>query len=511
MKVQNYLDKGILLLTCLTITFLCFCVFCFSKETQIALDYLRNILGDKLSPLTLYFGIIVFLVSLFLIFSKYGNIKLINKDKERKKERIPFITWGSMIFSCGLASDIIFYSFSEWMIYLSEPYVESKGNAFKLANVYAIFHWSLIPWSFYLVLAVCFGYLLHVKNSRREKISVACFPLIPTKYRFSTGRIIDAFAIFALIAGTATTFSIATPLMSDIICSLLGIDINRTLLNVAILLITFVIYTTSTIHGIKGLSICSKICMLSFVAVLIYVFAFGGKASYILENTASTIGYLCKNFFSMSVYTDPKREFSFPQNYTVFYWSYWIAWSIVVPFFIAKISRGRSVRELIIGGYLFGCGCTVLCFSILGNYSLGHELDTGSTILEAYRQSQDLYYVVKQIMLSLPYPKVFMSIVLFSMIIFYSTSFDSIAYSSARYSYKFISSTNTISKKVQFTWCVLLIILPIAQQFSDDYFACIQNICIIAAFPMLFIITLVIVSFLKEAYLVKTNVKNQTK
>ena len=84
MKVQNYLDKGILLLTCLTITFLCFCVFCFSKETQIALDYLRNILGDKLSPLTLYFGIIVFLVSLFLIFSKYGNIKLINKDKERK-------------------------------------------------------------------------------------------------------------------------------------------------------------------------------------------------------------------------------------------------------------------------------------------------------------------------------------------------------------------------------------------------------------------------------------------
>ena len=188
------------------------------------------------------------------------------------------------MFTCGLAADILFYSFAEWIMYADNPHVAELGDIEEWANVYTLFHWSFIPWAFYLDLAVAFGFMLHVKKRSRQRFSEACRPIIGNKADGLLGRIIDLFAIFALLAGTATTFSVATPLMSSIIGELFGLSINRNVITIVILLITCVVYTYAVLHGIKGIGILAKVCMTLFFGLLVFVLLFGGQGRYSIEN-----------------------------------------------------------------------------------------------------------------------------------------------------------------------------------------------------------------------------------
>ncbi len=119
-----------------------------------------------------------------------------------------------MMFTAGLAADILFYSLCEWMLYAGEPHISDMGSVQDWASVYPLFHWGPIPWSFYIILAVAFGFMLHVRKRNRQKYSEACRPVLGKRVDGALGRIIDLTAVFALLAGTATTFSLATPLLS---------------------------------------------------------------------------------------------------------------------------------------------------------------------------------------------------------------------------------------------------------------------------------------------------------
>lgn len=167
-------------------------------------------------------GLGVFLISLIIAFSKYGKIVLCGKDE---KPKYSFFTWGCMVFTCGLAVDIIFYSFSEWVLYADDPHVAEMGSIQDWSSVYPLFHWS-----FYLVLAVAFGFMLHVRKRNRQKYSEACRPLLGKHTDGIAGRIIDLLADFALLVGTATTFSVATPLMATILSEIFHIEVSRTVI-----------------------------------------------------------------------------------------------------------------------------------------------------------------------------------------------------------------------------------------------------------------------------------------
>ena len=115
-------------------------------------------------------------------------------------------------------------------------------------------------------------------------------------------------------------------------------------------------------------------CVYLFFGLLAYVLIFGGETRYIIETGFSSIGNLIQNFVSLSTFTDPQRTTSFPQNWTIFYWAYWMVWCVAAPFFIGNISKGRTVKQTILGGYIFGLGGTFTSFIILGNYSLGLQV-----------------------------------------------------------------------------------------------------------------------------------------
>lgn len=466
------------------------------EQSNAVLSRIRFFFGDTLGTYYLILGLGIFLLSLFLALSKYGDIVL---GDPGEKPRHSFFSWGCMMFTCGLAADILFYSPSEWILYATDPHIAELGSVQGWAGVFPLFHWSFIPWGFYLVLAVAFGFMLHVRKRTRQRYSEACRPLLGDKTDGIWGRAIDLLAVFALLAGTATTFSLATPLMARIILHLFHLEVSQTAVTIVILLVTCCVYTYSLLHGIRGIDILAKVCIYLFFLLLGYVFLLGGESKYIIDTGVASLGRMIQNFFELSTFTDPLRETSFPQNWTIYYWAYWMVWCVAAPFFIGNISRGRTVRQTILGGYAFGVGSTLLSFIILGNYSMGQEMLGKAEFIKEYLQSGDLYGVIVEMYRSLPLSSLVLVLLLTTMVAFYATSFDSIALTASCYSYYRLRDGEQPAKWVQLLWCILLIVLPIALVFSESSMNNLQSVSIVAAFPLGIIILLIVAGFLKDA------------
>lgn len=493
---HSKIDWMITLVPLAIVVALCIVFFFAPEQSNAVLSRIRFFFGDTFGTYYLVIGLGIFLLSLYIAGSKYGNIVL---GEANEKPKYSFFAWGSMMFTCGLAADILFYSFSEWVLYATDPHIAEMGSVQDWAGVYPLFHWSFIPWAFYLVLAVAFGFMLHVRKRSRQKYSEACRPILGRHTDGWAGRIIDLLAVFALLAGTATTFSVATPLMTAIIGELFHVTLSRTTINIVILLITCAVYTYSLLHGFKGISVLANICIYMFFGLIAFVLAFGGEMRYIVETGLSSLGRMVQNFIELSTFTDPLRTSSFPQTWTIYYWAYWMVWCVAAPFFIGSISRGRTVRQTILGGYVFGVGSTLTSFIVLGNYSMGQQMTGKADFIALYNETGDLYGMIVSILKTLPCAPLVMAVVLVTMIAFYATSFDSIALTASCYSYHTLKDGEQPHKGIQLLWCILLILLPIALLFAESSMNNLQSVSIVAAFPIGAVIVLIVASFLKDA------------
>lgn len=489
------IDWGITLIPVFSLLVLSALFFLLPEDSNRVLSQIRAFIGEEFGVLYLALGLGIFLFSLWLAFSDIGKLVL---GEVGEKPKYSFFAWGSMMFTAGLAADILFYSLCEWILYAKDPHIAELGTAQDWASTFTLFHWGLTPWAFYLVLAAAFGFMLHVRRRERQRYSEACRPLLGKHTDGMAGRLIDLLAVFALLAGTATTFSVATPLMSEAVRSLTGTALPQREITILILILTCIVYTYSVMRGMQGISFLAKTCTFLFYGILLYVLLFGGECRYILETGFSAIGRLLQNFLVLSTDSDPTRRTGFPQNWTIFYWAYWMVWCVAAPFFIGSISRGRTIRQTILGGYLFGVGSTWISFIILGNYSLGLQELGKQNLLSFYEKSTSLYETIIVALRNLPFAPLLLVILILTMIAFYATSFDSIALVASQYSYRRLPDGEEPANSVKGLWAFLLILLPLALVFSDSSMANLQSVSIIAAFPIGFVILLISLSFWKD-------------
>ena len=471
-------------------------LFILPEQSNAIIGRVRFFFGDTVGLYYLAIGIAFLAIAVYLCFSKYGDIVL---GDPGEKPQYSFFTWGSMMFTCGLAADILVYSFSEWVMYAVNPHLADMGPMVEWANVYTLFHWSFIPWAFYLVLAVTFGFMLHVRKRERQRYSEACRPVIGKHADGVLGRVIDLFALFALLAGTATTFSVATPLLASILMKLFGLTMSRTTVTIIILLVTCAVYTYAVLHGFKGIGFLAKLCIYLFFGLLIFVLICGGQGRFIIENGFQSLGKMVQHFIDLSTYADPVRANNFPQDWTIYFWAYWMVWCIAAPFFIGNISRGRTIKQVVSGGFVFGVGSTIVSFIVLGNYGLSLQSKGIADFVAQYEASGDLYQLILDIIDTMPAASFVLALTLVCMIAFYATSFDSIAYTAACYSYKRLDTHDKPHIAIQLLWCILLIVLPIGLVFSESSMNNIQSVSIISAFPIGIIMLIMIWSFFKDA------------
>lgn len=493
-NLRSQIDWLVTLVPLAGIVVLCILFFAIPEQSTAVVNAIRGFLGDDMGCYYVILGVGCVLCSLYMAFSKFGNIKLGNVDKPEYSN----FKWGSMIFTSTMAADILFYSCCEWALYANESHVEELGGIQMWASTFPLFHWGPIAWSFYIVLAVAFGFMLHVRKKNRQKFSEACRPLLGSKVDGLWGKVIDLVAVFALLAGTATTFSVATPLLAEALGEVFHIPTSAAL-SVIILIIIAVVYTITVLSGMTGITRLAGFCSYLFFALLIYVLVAGGETRYIIETGIQSLGNMTQNFIGLSTYMDPLRENNFPQNWTIFYWAYWMAWCVATPFFIGKISKGRTIKNVVLGGYGWGLAGTYTSFIVLGNYGLAqqmkHGLDTAGFIAEGGSYAEAIIKVFN----TLPLPAIALILLVITMIAFYSTTFDALTVVVSSYSYKEVPENEEPDKKIRVFWAVLFILFPIALIFAENSLNSLQSVAIIAAFPIGIIIILILAAFFKDA------------
>ena len=468
----------------------------FPERSTSVLNLIRGFLGNQLGSYYLLLGLGVFILTVVIACSKYGKIRLGYVEKPQYTN----FQWGSMIFTSTLAADILFYSMSEWAMYANEQHVTDLGSIQDWASTFPLFHWGPIAWGIYIVLAVAFGFMLHIRGRKKQRFSEACRPLFGDRVDGVLGKVIDVTCVVALLCGTATTFSVTTPLLSSGISRVFGLP-NTTGLVVSILVLIAAVYTITVLFGIKGISKLASFCVYLFFAILIYVLVAGGQTVYIIETGISSLGNMVQNFIGLSTYTDPLRANSFPQNWTLYYWAYWMAWCIATPFFIATISKGKTIRSIIVGCYTCGLSGTFMSFIVLGGFGLGEQMKNGKGLADAiYNSDYSVNYdAILDVFDALPWSEIGIIAIVVSMILFYATTFDTLTMVVSNYSYKNVVSEEMSSKVMRTFWSVVFILFPIALIFSVSTLAGLQSVSIIAAFPIGIIMILVIVSFFKDA------------
>ena len=493
-KLIKRLDLSTMIVPLVMIIFLCIVFMVMPKQSQNVLTSIRNFLGDDMGIYYVFLGVGAVVCSLFMAFSKYGEIRLGNQEKPQYST----FKWGTMIFTSTMAADILFYSLCEWALYGNDPHILAKGGMQKWAPTYTLFHWGPIAWSFYIVLAVAFGFMIHVRGREKQKFSEACRPLLGNRVDGALGRVIELLAVIAVLAGTATTFSLATPLLAEALGDVFGIPSGITLTILLLLVIAFV-YTLTVWFGMKGVSRLAGICAYLFFVLLGYVLFCGGECRYILETGVSSIGNLVQNFIEMATWMDPTRETFFVQNWSIFYWAYWMAWCVATPFFIGIISKGRTVRNMVLGAYGCGLAGTFMSFIVLGNYGMAQQVDGTVDALGSLADGMKISEVILKILNTLPGSKFVIVILVITMIAFYSTTFDALTMVVSSYSYKFLKTDEEPDKMIRTFWAVLFILFPIALVFAENSMNSLQSVAIIAAFPIGIIVVVIIVSFFKDA------------
>lgn len=490
-KKISKIDLSLISIPLLSVLLLSCIFLIFPNESKSFLVNIRSEINKYFSSYYLWVGILFLLSTLVLAFSPLGNIKI---GKENDKPIYPTLKWGMMIFTSTMSADVIFYSLCEWMMYIGEPTIQSKKNPFEWSLTYSLFHWGPIAWSFYIMLAVAFGYMLYVSQNKKQKFSEACRPIFGNLIDGITGKVIDLIAIFSLVAATATTFSMSLPLLAQVGKTLFHVGTVQTWSLILMALIV-IIYLSVSLLGLKAMSRFSVIAFSMFGLLLLYVLLVGGGVSSDFVAGGAAIRNLTTNFISLAL---PNKINSFTQNWTVYYWSYWIVWCVATPFFIGSISKGKKICEIILGAYFWGLSGTFLSFIILSNFGIREQIREIINVTALLSKDVSYPVIITTLFRTLPHYEWGLIILSGAMIGLYCTVFDSITMVISKYSYKNLLVEETPSKKMRAFWSIAFSIFPLVLILTGESVYNIQSVAIIAALPTSIVMILIVISFYKS-------------
>ncbi|MDN5849597.1 MAG: BCCT family transporter [Nitrococcus sp.] len=353
-----------------------------AHRTSIALDF--TIANFGWAYVLSAFGFVLFM--LYLAFSRYGRIRL-GEDDDKPEFRTT--SWIAMMFSAGMGIGLMFYGVAEPMSHFIHPPFglaqPRSPQAAQLAMQYTVFHWAMQPWAVYALFGLAVGYFTFRKG-QKNLVSESFRPLIGHRVEGPTGRVIEILAILATLFGSATSLGLGALQINSGLAYLWGIPntIGLAIGVIAAITMLFIISAVSGIHrGIEWLSNTNMI-----LAILLVLFFFiVGPTVYILDSFVSTIGYYFQNYLTMSFRTGAYGGNEWLGSWTIFYWAWWISWAPFVGTFVARISRGRTIREFVIGVLAAPSVICLAWFAVLGGTALHLELSGAAGIADAAQQS----------------------------------------------------------------------------------------------------------------------------
>jgi choline/carnitine/betaine transport len=347
-------------------------------------------------------GFVVF--ALWLAFSRYGRIRL-GKDEEEPEFRT--VSWVAMMFSAGMGIGLMFFGVVEPLAHYTEPppgtAQPDTNAALDVSMATTLFHWTLHPWAMYAVVGLAIAYGTF-RRGRSQLISSVFTPLIGRRRaEGAAGKAIDVMAIFATLFGSAASLGLGALQIGRGISAVGWLDQAGTGLLVAVIAVLTFAFVLSAISGVaKGIQWLSNTNMVLAVVLAAFVFVVGPTV-FILNLIPTAIGDYVADFAAMAARTSASGGAAMSEwlsLWTVFYWAWWISWTPFVGMFIARISRGRTIREFVVGVMLVPSAVSLLWFAIFGGSAIDQQR-SGVDLAGAATQEEQLFGLLDQFPLAL--------------------------------------------------------------------------------------------------------------
>ncbi len=431
------------------------------------------------------------IVALFLIFGPYGKIKLGKPDDEPEYN---YFTWFAFLFTAGMGVGLVFYGVTEPVSHYYSPSTADPETtaATEEALRYTVFHWGFHPWSTYAVLALALAYF-KFRHRAPALISSAFAPLFGDRTKGILGISIDTLAVFATVFGIATSLGLgATQITAGLNFTFEGIPNNFTVNMIVIIVITALFMLSATTGINKGIRYLSWTNVVLAIGLMVFVFVLGSSTKMV-ETFTTTLGNYLQNLPSMTFSTNAfEGNRGFLNDWTLFYWAWWIGWSPFVGTFIARVSRGRTIREFVIGVTAVPVIFSAFWFSVFGIAGLDMDISQGGSIYQLMNELGE-EVALFAFLESSPMSSIVIGIAVLLISCFFITSADSGT---------FVLSMLTTGGKlnpnmgVKVIWGIILAAIATVLLWSGGLSA-LEMAMLIAAFPFAFLMILMTISLFK--------------
>jgi BCCT family betaine/carnitine transporter len=439
-------------------------------------------------------GLAAFAFCMWLAFGPFAHVKLGAADEPLECSNIH---WVAMMFTAAIGASVFAWGFAEPVYYLQTPPMGievGSAKSFEWAHMYPLIHWGFVPWAIYAVPAVPIAYMLYVKRNPSLRISDACDGALPKRGREGLKTNLDVLIVLGVFGGVSTGLGLGVTVLSAMFATLFGAS-DTLIIKMAVLLLFTLLFGASVYRGLKkGIKLLADINMVLGIAMLFFILI-AGPTVFILNLMVNSIGLVLDNFLAVITWTDPIENGDFPKDWTGFYWAWWVAYTGMVGLFFGRISRGRTIRQLVLGVIGWGTLGTWLCLAITGGYSMYLE-SSGVLSVTEILSTQGMSYVNALAIQSLPLGKITLAVFCILSLIFYATTFDSSAYVLASICAKNLANDEEPLRWNRLAWAALLALLT-AGILQSGALETVLAATVVSSLPLIPVLILMCVSLVR--------------
>ncbi|NDV18339.1 BCCT family transporter [Pseudodesulfovibrio sp. JC047] len=366
-------DKQILIPATLVLIAIIACSILFTEASEKVLKATYSVFTHTTGTWYLWVTVAMMILSVYFMCSRYGNIKF---GEEDEKPEFNNYSWVAMMFCSGVAGAVMFWSIVEPLFNLAYPpkFAEPLSRqSFEWAMSYVLLHWGPVTWPWYVVTALPICYIFYKRKKPVLRISTAAEPVLGDRVNGKIGKGIEIFFIIGLMFSNAAVMGVSVPIVNHALAATLGIEPSFTI-EMIVLAISAVIFTVSVSLGLKkGIKILSDTNVIIALCLVFFCFVVGPTV-FIVDNFTNSFGNMVNNFWGMIFWTDPYTEGTFPQDWTIFYALWMASYGPFMGLFIARISRGRTVRQVIALGLAGGIAGSYMIHAVFGGYTMYAQL-----------------------------------------------------------------------------------------------------------------------------------------
>ncbi len=431
----------------------------------------------------------------WLAFSRHGGRVL----GDEATPEYGTVSWAGMLFCAGIGSGLLYWSTAEWASYVDQPpfgVAPGTSEAREWAASFGIFHWGVSAWCLYCLPTVAIAWPYYRYRLPYLRLSGALTGLFGRDFGYRPwGRAIDFLFIVALIGGTGTSLGLATPMLAAVAARLFGLP-ESSAMTMAICAVCIVLFALSVYFGLeRGIRRLSNVNVALAGVFLVWVLT-TGPTVFLLELGTSAIGLMLQEFIRMSTWADEFHQSRFTEDWTVFYWAWWIAYGPFIGLFVTKISRGRTLRAVIFGVVGFGAAGCAAFYVIWGNSVMWMDMHENIGFLDLVRDDSTPTAIAVAVgsLAGQPLPLV---VFLVLGLVFVATTYDSASYAIAASVTRGLTPGMDPSRGHRLFWAFALAPLPVGLVVVKTLDAA-KSVTLVASLPLLAVMVLMVMALLRS-------------